>query len=348
MSRAKKQDCILLFMPYLNMGGAEKQFLLLREGLIENKVRVITILTSSNSEGKNESVFSLKVNANLIEKELEIIKVVKNISKENNIKCAIVYEKYAQFSIPFFKFCGIKTLFSERNSGEHKSLISRKVICMADIITVNSKNALEVMSKYVRKKIFFIPNGVELKENADKPVVNFVKPLKILVPARIDPVKNQMLVVKAFETNDSVEIHFAGKINDKKYFETIQNYLVSKSLNNRIIYDGFVTDIYSYYKKFDIVLLPSLSEGTSNVILEAFAMKKICIASDIEMNKSIISKKELLFKSNNAKDLEDTVMNFFDMEKKNIRDIIDDCYEYVKVNYSVNNMVNRYLELLNG
>ena len=347
MTHKCKKECLLLFMPCMDLGGAEKQFRLLRNELIKREINIITVLTSSEYTSNEDRIYGIKDSNSLILKEIEILKIVLKLQKRWLIKCAIVYDKYAQFAIPTLKLLGIKTLFSERNSGKHKSWISRKIISFANIITTNSENAKNTMADYINKEIYYIPNGIEL-DNDEREIRNieFSLPIKILVPARIAPVKNQLLAIKALENNKDIVVHFAGKIDDVNYYKKVNEYIHENRLESRFIYDGFISDMKSYYKKFDIILLPSLSEGTSNVILEAFASRMICIASDIEMNKAIVPRRELLFISNNIQSLKDRILYIYNLQYKELIDIIDDCYEFVSNMYSVTNMVNRFLELI--
>lgn len=347
------KDTLLIFMPCLEYGGAEKQFRLLRNGLVAKNVHVITILTDSDVAdldtivSKNR-IYSIGAKGNFLSKEWEIYKIVKRILKNHKVQFAIVYDKYAQFAIPILKKFGIKTLFSERNSGEHEHWISRKMICMADLITANSFNAVMEMHRYVNKDVYYIPNGVEIEETHNEPMVHFEKSgrIKIVVPARIAPVKNQMLVVKALKDMTDIEVHFVGKISDDAYHKEIKACIERYQQNEKFIYDGFVTNMKSYYKNYDVVLLPSISEGTSNVILEAFANQIPCIASDIEMNNRVVPRKELLFKSDCAESLFNTLSSIISMEQTDLKIILNDCFNFVKNNYSIDRMVDSYWELI--
>lgn len=348
MKKAHKQECILLFMPCLDRGGAEKQFKMLRKKLIQQGQEVITILTSSDFLCCDEEIYGIKEKDSILLNEVEILKYILRIKQGKIIKCAIAYDAYAQFAIPILKILGIRTLFSERNSGEHKSRLSRKVISMADIITTNSHNAQKVMSTYVKKNIIYIPNGIDVPKLNRTCNIQMSNIINIIVPARIAPVKNQMFVIKSLEYEQNICVHFAGKVDDEIYFKLMMDYITDNHLNKRFVYDGFISDMNSYYDKFDIILLPSLSEGTSNVILEAFALKKLCIVSDIDMNKDVVPRSELLFRANDTQSLIDTINYFYHLDDKGINNVIDDCYNFVVSNYSANKMAERYWELIDG
>jgi len=53
------------------------------------------------------------------------------------------------------------------------------------------------------------------------------------------------------------------------------------SLNSNIIFTGFRTDIYSILDKLDLIVMPSLWEGLGLVLLEAMALGKPIVATDV-------------------------------------------------------------------
>lgn len=59
---------------------------------------------------------------------------------------------------------------------------------------------------------------------------------------------------------------------------------------------GSRTDVAGLDKLFDIFVMPSLSEGLSNAIMEAMAAKCACMATNVGGNKILLSKAGLLFK----------------------------------------------------
>lgn len=55
----------------------------------------------------------------------------------------------------------------------------------------------------------------------------------------------------------------------------------NNSLNSGIIFAGFRTDIYSIIDKLDLIVMPSLWEGLGLVLLEAMALGKPIVATDV-------------------------------------------------------------------
>ncbi|MBR4325168.1 MAG: glycosyltransferase family 4 protein [Bacteroidales bacterium] len=178
--------------------------------------------------------------------------------------------------------------------------------------------------------------------NLDFKIKNRGQVFKILVPARIDPKKNQVLVVKALRDLSDIEIHFAGKVDVKKYFDLL---LKEIGGNNIFVLDGYVPKIRNYYREFDLVLLPSLEEGTSNVILECLADGIPCMVSNISMNVRLQQSSMFVFESNNAKDLQLKVGDYMKKSASDIEQVLIAGRLFVANNYSVEKMIEKYFSL---
>lgn len=101
------------------------------------------------------------------------------------------------------------------------------------------------------------------------------------------------------KTHDNIEFWILGNYEEDKYKFIIQN------LQNRKIvkYLGISMDVRLIIKECDFLIQPSYHEGLSNVILEASAMGKLVLASDIPGCKEAILDRKYLFKVKNIDDL---------------------------------------------
>ncbi len=344
----RDSNIILLIMPKLFKGGAEKQFRFLRDNIYRRNIIVVTILADDNLSG--EMLWNVGRKSNIFPvHECKLFFKVLSLKKDYGFKVAIVYDLYGQYLIPFLKVIGMKVLFAERNSGVHRTFIGRSVIKMADIITTNSQTAIANLSKFIKsKQIIYIANGISVKGHFDNIVSHRDNDpvYRICLPARIDPVKNQMLALQALEMINDAELHIAGKVENLKYFKELLTYVCDHGLRDRFFFDGYIDDMVQYYYDFDLILLPSLEEGTSNVILEAYSLKKLCLMSDIEMNRSIATSEDCLFISENVEDLvkKIKILRYLDEDEK--KSIIQDNYDFVCRNYSYEYMLSKYTEVL--
>jgi len=143
-----------------------------------------------------------------------------------------------------------------------------------------------------RKKIVKIYNGLELKKfkptvrtvsdqvrekwglNADDAVVGIVSKLwegkghKTLIEA--------IAILKICLRNVKLLIVGEG------YLEKELRHLVSNlKLTDSVVFTGFCTDVPSLISAFDVAVLPSFFEGMGRVLLEAMAMEKPVVASNV-------------------------------------------------------------------
>lgn len=101
--------------------------------------------------------------------------------------------------------------------------------------------------------------------------------------AAFRPVKGHIYLVKALaeivKKNKNVVVVVAG-FNDTQYFSEVKQLMLELMLEDYFIFTGTRTDIDKLLSVFDIFVLPSLSEGFSNALLEAMAASKPVIVTD--------------------------------------------------------------------
>ncbi len=139
-----------------------------------------------------------------------------------------------------------------------------------------------------RKKIVFIPSGIELKRFNPETESNFrnlmnIDSNTIIIThvANFQAVKGHDILFKAFQKlsktiKKKIKLFLVGR--DTQSQQALQ--LISKhNLQNKVIPLGFRKDVPEILKDTDIFVFPSLSEGLGSSLLQAMAMKKIVVAS---------------------------------------------------------------------
>ena len=102
----------------------------------------------------------------------------------------------------------------------------------------------------------------------------------------------------------------------------------------------------SILDKSDVFVLPSLKEGMSNALLEAMALKKCCIVSDIPQNKALISDKTgMVFKTGSAESLARKMKAAFSSHKLRA-DLGKRASDVVKRRFSMESTLKSYEEVL--
>lgn len=130
--------------------------------------------------------------------------------------------------------------------------------------------------------------------------------------------KAQHILFKAFNlVNEKYPcfLLLAGNASE----EVRQRYLhlVKKQFHDRIIFLGYRDDIPSILKSIDIYVSSAVSEGLSIAVLEAMAMEKPVVVSNIPAFKSYIINNfnGLLFKSEDSEELKEKIIYLIENEK---------------------------------
>jgi glycosyltransferase involved in cell wall biosynthesis len=107
--------------------------------------------------------------------------------------------------------------------------------------------------------------------------------------ARLDPIKNHSMMLKAFRRvldNDlNCKLMLVG---DGEQMPILQRLIQQLQLSEHVILTGYEPRPQNHLALMDIYLLPSLSEGTSMTLLEAMSLGKPCIVTDAGGNPEIV------------------------------------------------------------
>jgi len=132
----------------------------------------------------------------------------------------------------------------------------------------------------------------------------------ISVIARLTYEKGHLVLLEALgRLKDSIDFRLiiAGDGEEK---DSIEKAAERYGIKDKVIMAGFLNDIPSLMNISDIIILPSLSEGVSRVLIEAMSFGKPVIASDLPAIREIITDKAsgLLFKKGDAAPLSEKIL----------------------------------------
>lgn len=170
------------------------------------------------------------------------------------------------------------------------------IIFANEIVSVSLPDTLYIYKKY-RRKIYYIPNGINLSDSYNRQLtVNSSLPYILFAAGRIYDIKGLHLLLEAMKNlNNDMLIKVAGDINQKQsYKERIE--FMSRGVN--VEYLGLIKDkeiLMQVVSQAIIFVFPSLTEAMSMMLLEVVSMKIPVIASDIPSNRAIFSDDEVLF-----------------------------------------------------
>ena len=181
-----------------------------------------------------------------------------------------------------------------------KRRMFRKLLsCWVDQFVAVSENIQNWMIGSIgikKSKINVIINGVDTdkfcegKEDEIKNIFGFSKEDFIIgTVGRLDPVKDQRLLLQAFSKLDhdqtSLKLILVGDGPERKRLEIFRDTLPCQ---DRILFLGQRDDVNTILQMFDIFVLTSKSEGICNTILEAMATGLPVVATAVGGNPELV------------------------------------------------------------
>jgi galacturonosyltransferase len=226
--------------------------------------------------------------------DLKLIKAYRKLLKTERPDMVITYSIkpniYAgllcgMMGIPFCaNIQGLGTAFQRKGLAEFVTVLYRAAMKKAKAVFFeNEGNAREFIDRKIltRKKITVLPGaGINLERYPLTPYpendrVHFLYLGRIMKEKGIDELFAAMRRLHS-ELGDRVVLDLVGFFDDD--YEAQVNQLVEDGI---AVFHGFQTEPTPYYAASDCVVLPSYHEGLSNVLLEAAAIGRPVITSDI-------------------------------------------------------------------
>lgn len=221
-----------------------------------------------------------------------------------------------------------------------KKLFEKTVKKSSKLIVVNNFTKKLYMKYAPEERIEIIQPGINIDEF--KYVKKKDSNIEILFSGFLIRRKGVIYLIKAFKeiskNYKNISLKIVGDGPEKRNLESISN---KSNLKNKIKFEGWVDheNLYKYYQNCDIFVLPSLSESFGQVLIEAMACGKPCIASNITGPNEIVlhNKTGYLFEPKNVTELTKYISILIEDEKlriklgKNARKIVEEKYDWKKI-----------------
>ena len=286
-------------------------------------------------------------------------KILKHIRPNKILTYTIKPNIYGGIVSQILKIKYIPTITGVGTAFQNKGILKKLVVFLnklalrkADKVFFQNNNNLEIYlkNKIVFKEQYQLVNGsgvnlekfkLELKEKQE--------PLKVLFIGRIMKEKGieEYLEVanklKKIYTN-KVIFQVLGSYEELNYKDTIER-LEREEI---IEYLGTSNDVRKEISEVHCLVNPSWHEGMSNVLLEAGAMKRFLIASDIPGCREIVlnNRTGFTFEKKNVDDLEEKIEKFISLSKNEYKEYIEKSYNYIKNNFSREKVIEEYLKVI--
>lgn len=221
------------------------------------------------------------------------------------------------------------------------------------IVAVSNITKEELLkAKINNHKIKTIPNGIDIEEiekigrATSLPTDNSVK--TICFVGRLNMVKRVGDLIFAFKVikdsfKKNVKLVLIGDGPLRKRLEQLVDGL---ALNNEVIFMGFCKNRLEFMAKSDVVVLPSIKEGSPLVLLEALALARPVVATDVEGIDELIKQgiTGLLVPSKNPKEIARAVIYLL-QNRQIAKNIGLAGQEFARRNFTAEIMVQNYEEL---
>lgn len=295
--------------PYWEYGGAEVQFQHYYNALAEvaSSSNISFISMAGDGEDKPGNIpnrFNCSPKGMTFRKlPFALLFYLELLCKVRALKPEVVYG-YSLYLLPVLAMIKIfwrgkvKVVYSERilNKKVSATAFLSPVYRLFDSIIVNSKELLDFFSKRCRVcSPILINNKVERFAWHERKRGNeFI----IGIPARLTPEKNQILVLKALLSRNflisgkNIRVLLFGNWENESYRKEVEYFVRCSSGASEI---RGVIPIKDVFSQVDLIVLPSLYEGTSNVILECMLNRKKFLCSRIRSNIDIGAPDEFMF-----------------------------------------------------
>ena len=209
------------------------------------------------------------------------------------------------------------------------------------VIVACSKGEYEESLK-LTKRATYVSNGVNLeilrKYIPDKIKQIDTNNLTFVTTGRVSYQKNPELFNNIAESFPEIKFIWVGTGD-------LENRLTSKNIEitgwkNR-------DELMEILNKSDVFILPSLWEGLPISLLEAMALKKTCIVSNVIGNRDVISNENNGFVCNNLNEFIGVIKNI-QYNKYNLEKISENAFNDIKNVYNTEVMCKKYCNIYKG
>lgn len=337
-------------LPDLRGGGAERVFITLVNYLATKKINVYLILGSKDGplvKFVDDNVKVLVLGKRGIGSLFRLRKIV--IDNEINVLVGTLSMAYvvALLKLLIPKSCTMISRLGNTISEDLKNhkgcmFFAQKLyqysLCFSDVIIVQSRymkkdlfNLLPLKKIRDSTRLIYNPIDVERVINLSTEVfeddyISLVNGEDIISVGRLDTQKDHITTLHAFKKYSNIhrnaKLHILG---DGRLRHELQSEVIKLNLNNKVVFHGHVSNPYPYISKAKMLVMSSLYEGFSNVILESICLNTPAIVSDCPGGNSEIivnSKNGFLFEVKNEEDMCKKMLlaSLFDFEDFSVED----------------------------
>ena len=359
MANNKKK--ILIIVPGLGRGGMETQLVAFLRNFNRNNFEItVALFRSKISHVLPGDIRIVHLNKKFKIDILFIYRLFKLIISKKWDKVNSKISGVNEYLLMIYGFLRKENLIIEiRNSGERKKNLYMNLIFIAKLmnfkkfrVICNSQKAKMELLELERFNTSVINNGINTKRFRPEIIRNEINDgiIHIGFVGRVVKGKNIETLILAIDyfinnySNKNLILGIWGDTPDMNYLSSLNAIIESRKLEEFVKFYKSIDDIERVYNSLDILVLPSIYEGTPNVLLEAMSCETICLISKGANSDNFLTK-EFSFETKNFKQLADMLYSFLLLNVDSKIKIGQENRNFVLNKYSLKSMVESYSSL---
>jgi glycosyltransferase involved in cell wall biosynthesis len=227
-------------------------------------------------------------------------------------------------------------------------LLDRLLLQRFDAIVLVSQKMREIKAFKSSTKVHVIKNGIASECNS-LPSALDAAPFKLLAIGRLSPEKGFEYLIRALAEINQVtpvfELTIFGNGGLRNYLE---NLVADLGLGKQVVFSGFVEDAQQYFHQYQMIVMPSLTEGIPVTLLEAMRNKTPIIASAVGGIPDVLgTNSSSLLTPASVQDIVIKLKAWLTASSAYKQQVIEQNYARFQQEFTATSMANQYLELYN-
>lgn len=353
---------ILCFIDSLGAGGAQRQMVGLAV-MLKEKGYNVKVLVYHDNPFFLQTLVDAQIDVEINRKATKHFGRIYYICKSINSFAPDVVISYLDTPNIIASICKMlggkfKLIVSERNTTQKITKIGRLKYYLfkeVDYVVPNSftqENFIKEHFQYLIPKLKVIPNFVDTDHFLPAMIDKSCNEPIILSMGRITPQKNILNYLKAIAILRKRGLKFRaiwyGNTDNREYEKECYRLLNELQLSSVFEFRPASKDVVNKYQEASIFCLPSLFEGTPNVLCEAMSCGLPIVCSDVCDNSRLVenSFNGYLFNPLDANDISDKLNRMLILTKKEYDVMSDNCRFVAKEKFSKKNFIDSYLTIV--
>ena len=318
---------VLLIINSLSIGGAERLVLDIAKS---NPKKYDVLVLKDNPSFIKQSLVEANVNykfltSGSVYNPLLIFKLIKFLRSYNVVHIHLFPTLYWVVLAKILSFSDVKLVLTEHNTHNRRrenaffKIIDRYIYKKLNFVIAISNGTENNLRKHLGLKninIKTITNGIDLNvfkfNNAqidDLKIFNKEDFVIVQVSSFTEQKDHKTLIDSLDYLPENIKLILVGDGPLRFYY---QSYVKEKNFTDRVKFLGIRKDIPSVLNYSKISILSSHFEGFGLVAVEAMAMGKPVVASNVSGLSDVVSEAGLLFEPRNSKDLSNKILELYE------------------------------------